>query len=149
MPAEEPKKEVVIYVTAKPTNWQEFMVLAKIVFGAFLGYVTARILRTVGVYCLLFFGSEAVLLSVCMASGTIIHRICQPLTHALFCTTGHMSSDTALAVMKYTMPPLNWLATGVKRIMKWEFSGIFNLEGIAFKTSFLMAFGYTMKHGAL
>ena len=51
--------------------------------------------------------------------------------------------------MKYTFPPLSWLADGVRRLVRWEFSGLFKAEGIAFKISFLLAFGYTLKHGAL
>jgi len=37
----------------------------------------------------------------------------------------------------------------VRRLVRWEFSGLFKAEGIAFKISFLLAFGYTLKHGAL
>jgi len=45
-------------VVHQRSSLQELFTVLKIVVGAVLGYATARFLRLVGVYCVLFYGAE-------------------------------------------------------------------------------------------
>jgi len=74
-------------VVHQRSSLQELFTVLKIVVGAVLGYATARFLRLVGVYCVLFYGAEGtsldcrllpsyilvvVVLGLLMASSTLI-----------------------------------------------------------------------------
>eukprot|EP01087_Luapelamoeba_hula_P021866 TRINITY_DN7713_c0_g1_i1.p1 TRINITY_DN7713_c0_g1~~TRINITY_DN7713_c0_g1_i1.p1 ORF type:complete len:284 (+),score=38.32 TRINITY_DN7713_c0_g1_i1:3-854(+) len=122
--AEEEKKR------RKAQRWEETLMIGRVMLGAVLGYVTARLIREVGRYCMLLYGAEAVALMLLTGSGIL-------------------TREKSMEVLKYTFPPMEWVVNGLKSMVTGEFGGVYKTESIAFKTAFLSTFVYTLYQGGL
>jgi len=118
------REEQVSQQQQRPPEWYVILMGCT---GALIGYATAIAFKWTGRYLLYFVAVETAALLVLRAARVI-------------------TTETALGVAKFTMPPFAWTLRTAVNLVRGEFRKVFSASSLALRFFFVLSFGLTLRY---